>query len=113
MTRLSTEGSERGQVLPLILPARLGRLALVLANAFYLDRAYAWLVRRPGRWLADSLSGPVDTTVIDGTVNGIGRLFLGFGRQVRRLQTGFVRNYALGITFGVAAILLYVVARVL
>jgi hypothetical protein len=31
---------------------------------------------------------------------------------VRRVQTGYVRNYALGIGIGVAAILIYAASRV-
>ena len=34
------------------------------------------------------------------------------GRQLRRLQTGYVRNYALGIGIGAAVILAYVATRV-
>ena len=37
---------------------------------------------------------------IDGAVNGIGAGFRAAGGGLRRLQTGLVRNYALGIVFG-------------
>jgi len=96
-----------------ILPGKVGRLSVVVANAFYLDRLVSWCVRRPGRWFADFLAGPVDERGIDGAVNGIGRLFLWGSRNVRRVQTGNVRNYALGVLVGSALIILYVVWRVL
>ena len=38
--------------------------------------------------------------VVDGTVNGIGALAGGTGRELRRIQTGRVQNYALGIALG-------------
>ena len=45
-------------------------------------------------------------------INGVARLTAATGRQLRRLQTGYVRNYALGIGVGVAAVLFYVAVRV-
>ena len=33
------------------------------------------------------------------------------GGRLRRLQTGYVRNYALGVAGGAAVLLLYVVVR--
>ena len=41
-----------------------------------------------------------DRVVVDGTVNGIGALTVGAGRELRLVQTGRVQNYALGIAFG-------------
>jgi NADH-quinone oxidoreductase subunit L len=41
-----------------------------------------------------------DREVVDGTVNGIGRATVGSGRGLRRVQTGRVQNYALGIALG-------------
>ncbi len=41
-----------------------------------------------------------DRTVIDGTVNGVGTLTTGAGARLRRVQTGRVQNYALGIALG-------------
>ena len=41
-----------------------------------------------------------DRVVVDGTVNGIGRLTVDAGRGLRRVQTGRVQNYALGIAIG-------------
>jgi NADH-quinone oxidoreductase subunit L len=41
-----------------------------------------------------------DRTVVDGTVNGVGSVTSGAGMRLRRVQTGRVQNYALGIAFG-------------
>ena len=41
-----------------------------------------------------------DREVIDGTVNDVGRATIGAGRGLRRVQTGRVQNYALGIALG-------------
>jgi NADH-quinone oxidoreductase subunit L len=44
-----------------------------------------------------------DRNVIDGTVNGIGAVTVGAGSRLRRVQTGRVQNYALGIALGLIA----------
>ena len=54
----------------------------------------------------------VDLGFVDATINGVARLTAGTGRQLRRIQTGYVRNYALGIGIGAAIILFYVATRV-
>jgi NADH-quinone oxidoreductase subunit L len=41
-----------------------------------------------------------DREVVDGTVNAIGGATVGAGRGLRRVQTGRVQNYALGIALG-------------
>jgi NADH-quinone oxidoreductase subunit L len=41
-----------------------------------------------------------DREVVDGTVNGIGSSTVVAGRNLRRVQTGRVQNYALGIALG-------------
>jgi hypothetical protein len=40
---------------------------------------------------------------VDGTVNGIGTVTTGAGLRLRRVQTGHVQNYALGIAIGLIA----------
>jgi NADH-quinone oxidoreductase subunit L len=50
-----------------------------------------------------------DGGIIDGAVNGVGRAFGAFSRALRRLQTGFVYNYALAVVFGLVVILSLVV----
>jgi NADH-quinone oxidoreductase subunit L len=44
-----------------------------------------------------------DQTVVDGTVNGIGTVTAEAGTRLRRVQTGRVQNYALGIALGLIA----------
>jgi len=82
-----------------------------LKRAWYIDPLYAAVIEKPGLVLADVGAWFVDKEVIDGAVNGIGSLVRGGGSQLRKLQTGYVRNYALGIAAGTVAILGYVVFR--
>ena len=65
----------------------------------------------PGRGFASFLDRVVDQKIIDGTVDGIGGLVKRAALGLRHVQDGLVRRYALGIAFGAAALLLYVVIR--
>ena len=55
-----------------------------------------------------------DRAIIDGAVNEIGAIFVGLGGGLRRVQTGRVQNYALGIAVGLivmAGSYLFIVGR--
>ena len=67
----------------------------------YFDSAYESLLMRPGQYLARALVF-VDGRGIDGAVNGLAALVGGTSGRVRRLQTGNVRSYALGMLGGAA-----------
>jgi NADH-quinone oxidoreductase subunit L len=84
----------------------------VLAQGWYIDEGIAHAVSGPGADVANAFSYDVDLGLFDGTVNGIAWLTAATGRQLRRVQTGYVRNYALGIGIGAAIILAYVATRV-
>jgi hypothetical protein len=49
--------------------------------------------------------------VIDGSVNAIGALVQRLAAVGRRVQTGLVRNYALGLLIGAVVLFAYVGAR--
>jgi NADH-quinone oxidoreductase subunit L len=83
----------------------------LLLNAYYVDRLYDAAVVRPGLALMGFLASAVDVRVFDGAVNGIGRAVLGWARGLRRLQTGYVANYALTMLLGAVALLAFLVAR--
>ena len=58
------------------------------------------------------LSGFTDKSVVDGLVNFVGRMVQEGSHASRRLQTGLVQNYALLMLFGVFAFVsLYLFAR--
>ncbi len=83
----------------------------VLAHAWYIDETVSAAASGPLARLASGVSFGVDAGLVDGLVNGVGRLAAQSGRQLRRFQTGYVRNYALGIGIGAAAILAYLATR--
>jgi NADH-quinone oxidoreductase subunit L len=75
----------------------------------YQDAVNESLFMRPGQYLTRSLVF-FDNRGIDGAVNGLAALIGGTSGRFRRLQTGFVRSYALtmlgGVVLMVAAMLL-------
>lgn len=90
---------------------RLGPFAQVLANAYYLDVGLARLVSGPVTSAARFLNEGIDRDVIDGAVNGVGRVFRGAGGGLRKVQTGLVRNYALAIVLGAVLLVVFVSTR--
>ena len=83
----------------------------VLRNAWYVDAFVAAFVDGPGRLVAVWTAYVFDLKVIDGAVNGVATLVRNGGTNLRRVQTGFVRNYALGVAAGAVVLFAYVVLR--
>jgi NADH-quinone oxidoreductase subunit L len=82
-----------------------------LRRVWYWDDLYDTVIGRPGQVLARFSAAVVDNRVIDGAVNGVASLVRSTGSGARRLQTGYVRNYALGIVIGLVAIIAFMVSR--
>ena len=55
------------------------------------------------------LSLRIDLGIIDGIANGLATVTKDLAAQMRRIQTGYVRNYALSVLIGVVAILGYLI----
>jgi NADH-quinone oxidoreductase subunit L len=71
----------------------------ILAHAWYYDEAITAFAGGPGEAAFEGVTA-FDATVIDGAVDGTGALVQEAGATLRRTQTGYVRNYALGIAVG-------------
>ena len=52
-----------------------------------------------------------DLPVIDGAANGLGRATQAWAGGLRRLQSGYVRTYALAVLIGAVLMLTYIVLR--
>ncbi|MGH9179084.1 MAG: NADH-quinone oxidoreductase subunit L, partial [Acidimicrobiales bacterium] len=83
----------------------------VLKRAWGVDSLYSAVVEAPGRALSAFAAYVVDARIIDGAVNGLGALVRGGGGVLRKVQTGYVRNYALGVAFGATLLLGWVMVR--
>jgi NADH-quinone oxidoreductase subunit L len=67
----------------------------VLANKWYVDEIYDAIIVKPLSKLGALLNNILETKVIDGIVNGVGRLVNYGGRQLRWVQSGQVGLYVL------------------
>jgi NADH-quinone oxidoreductase subunit L len=105
---MAPEGTQRRARLGAALPW----LVESARNKFYVDEAYGALIVLPGKRVATFFASVVDARVIDGAVNGIAGLFGGLADGVRRIQTGYVRNYAVTFFFGAVVIFSIVVLTV-
>jgi NADH-quinone oxidoreductase subunit L len=77
----------------------------VLANKWYVDEFYNALIVKPLDMLAQFLVF-FDKNVIDGIVNGVGRLVQYGSRQLRLLQSGQVGGYVLLMVLGILVLFL-------
>jgi NADH-quinone oxidoreductase subunit L len=93
------------------LPARLGFAGRLFQHAYYFDETIANLVRGPVTRAAEWLSRVFDLGLIDGAVNGVATLVRDTGGRLRRVQTGLVRNYALGVVLGAVALIVFLAVR--
>lgn len=70
-------------------------VAKVLENKWYVDESYDTIIVKPLHLLSVFFKNILEKNVIDGVVNGVGKL-VGYGsRQLRLLQSGQVGNYIL------------------
>ncbi|MPZ00865.1 MAG: NADH-quinone oxidoreductase subunit L [Actinophytocola sp.] len=76
-----------------------GAVVRAARNDLYGNTLNETLVARPGVWLSRALVY-VDNKGVDGFVNGLAALLGGSSGRLRRLQTGYVRSYALSMLAG-------------
>lgn len=118
----------------------IGPLFEVWKNKYWIDELYWTIILNPyislSRFLADVidwrfwhnwfhdrvllggfnlltrlLAVRIDLGIIDGVANGLGALARWIAAGTRRMQTGYIRNYALSIFLGVVIILGYLLLR--
>jgi NADH-quinone oxidoreductase subunit L len=82
-------------------PAGFGK---VLADKWYIDELYNFIIVKPLNWLARIMNSFVEKRFIDWLVNGVGRTVNYTSRQVRLLQSGLVGNYVLLMVLSMLAL---------
>jgi NADH-quinone oxidoreductase subunit L len=78
--------------------------------AYGVDDLYGQVLVAPGRRLSEAAAFSFDAGVVDGAVNGVGRVVRGIGAWARPLQTGFVRNYGVLFLAGAVVVVAWLVA---
>ncbi len=81
-------------------------LGKVLENKWYVDELYNAIIVKPLNKLGVFLNNIFEARVVDGLVNGIGRLVNYGGRQLRWLQSGQVGSYVLLMVLSMLVIFL-------
>jgi NADH-quinone oxidoreductase subunit L len=94
---------------PQTAPARVSPVTRAARADLYGDAFNEAAFMRPGQYLTRSLLF-FDNRGVDGTVSGLAALVGGSSGRVRRLQTGFVRSYALAMGGGAALVILALLA---
>ncbi|WP_053733211.1 NADH-quinone oxidoreductase subunit L [Nocardia sp. NRRL S-836] len=89
---------------PVERPARVSFPVRAARNDLYGNALNEALFARPGTWLTRALVY-LDLKGVDGVVNGTAALLGGSSGRLRRLQTGFVRSYALSMLLGSIVVL--------
>ncbi|MCK9376558.1 MAG: NADH-quinone oxidoreductase subunit L [Syntrophobacterales bacterium] len=80
-------------------------------HKYYIDEVYDATVVEPLKNGSDFLWHKVDENVIDGTVNGSATIVSWLSNHIRKLETGYVQNYALGILIGAVLVTGYLIGR--
>ncbi len=79
-------------------------------DAYGVDDLYGRTLVAPGKKAATAAAFGFDVPVIDGAVNGVGRVVRGIGAWARPLQTGYVRNYGALLLGGAVVVVIWLVA---
>jgi NADH-quinone oxidoreductase subunit L len=80
----------------------------ILADGWRYDATVSAFMGGPGRKAFEAVAW-FDKTVVDGAVNGVAKVVGGTSGQIRKLQTGNVRNYAGIVGVGVVLLLAWFV----
>lgn len=90
---------------------RFQRLYVLLVEKYYVDELYDRFVVEPIKRASGWLWSEVDVAVVDGAVNRTGDLVQRDSAWLSRMQSGFVRNYALSIFLGAVVVIGYLILR--
>jgi len=89
----------------------LNSLYQFVLHKYYVDEFLIAVVVQPALWIGRTSTRLLERDALDGGSRSLGKLFLGMSTGLRRLQTGYVRNYALAILIGVLLIIVYYAVR--
>ena len=78
----------------------------------HVDTTYARVVEGIG---TSSFQGTadIDERIVDGAVNGLGKLTIRIGQLIRPAQSGYIRNYAVAVAMGALIIVVLLAWSVL
>ncbi len=93
--------------LPGRLSERYASLYKLLSNKYYVDEIYGAIIVQPFLRLSAFVKSVLEDEVVDGTVDRVAFGVGGASQILRRIQTGYLRSYALAVLMGVVLIVGY------
>ena len=85
---------------------------LLFYNKWYFDELYNVTLVKPAMWIGRLLWKVGDGKIIDGLgPDGVAALTMWWGKQARKLQTGYIYHYAFAMLIGVALAVTYFMFR--
>jgi NADH-quinone oxidoreductase subunit L len=100
--RTRAEVSRADALVPL-----LGPIVTWARNKWYVDEIYHAIIVMP-LWVLSNIFHVIDKLLVDGLVNGAGKLPGALARAIRPSQSGILQSYAVGMAGGLAVILVIV-----
>jgi NADH-quinone oxidoreductase subunit L len=97
------------QPVPVRRPTAVSPVTVATRRNLYADAFNEAVLMRPGQWLSRALVY-LDNRGVDGVVTGLAAGMGGSSSRLRRLQTGFVRSYALSMLGGSIAVVAVLLA---
>jgi NADH-quinone oxidoreductase subunit L len=94
---------------PISQPVGVSPITTASRKKLYADAFNEAVLERPGQWLSRTLVY-FDNRGVDGVVNGLAAAFGGGSARLKRMQTGFVRSYALSMLGGTVAVVAVLLA---
>jgi NADH-quinone oxidoreductase subunit L len=85
---------------------KLKTLYKISNNKWYFDEVYRDIIIKPLYFISKNILFIIDKYLIDGFVNGIGKVYFVVSYAFRDIQSGIVRHYAYFIVFGMLIIFL-------
>ena len=83
----------------------------LVLHKYYVDEILTAVIIQPVYWFGRTASHFLEGDALDGGSRGIAWVLRGTSTGLRRLQTGYMRNYALAILLGVVLIIVYYAVR--
>jgi NADH-quinone oxidoreductase subunit L len=83
----------------------------LVLHKYYVDEFFILVLIRPILWLGRTASRLLERDALDGGSREVAQVFMSTSGLLRRLQTGYMRNYALAILLGVVLIIIYYAVR--
>lgn len=100
--------SDEEWTIPRRLSSNFKSLYRTLYHKYFVDEFYFYAIVDPLIFISTKFLWKIfDSKIIDGIVNGLAEVTVKFSEYLRRIQTGFVQNYALVMFAGIIAIFIW------